>query len=398
MLVGGLLLAALAAPMVHQGCTSAELQEAGVAPAAEPPAPEELALSEAPVPQEAAAEAPEDDGGEIIPAPPAAEPPVTQEPPAAGAQEEAAQALPASLPATTRLPDDGALVIEFDDGDPALVIPRDERLTFRVKVGMGLADVGVGTVQMDCDVQSAQGGVVLLKDLKERDPKAAQGDVGHMRIQARGDYKLYSLDASIETYVYQQRWPWIVYNFEQKGSKNYKRELHLGWQEDQPHAWFRRDTDDNAPEGARVWKKPKERELPQPALDMLSAVYYARAMVRDDRIRLDFPVADKLDLWDLRLHRGKTAKLETDAGTFNAIQIVLDPRPYKDEVPDEKAQERAKKFEGLFGLQGSIELWVERETGVPLQISGDIPVGPLNLGINVLLQSYSGTPPEFRPL
>ena len=42
--------------------------------------------------------------------------------------------------------------------------------------------------------------------------------------------------------------------------------------------------------------------------------------------------------------------------------------------------------------------WVERETGVPLQISGDIPVGPLNLGISVLLQSYSGTPPEFRPL
>ena len=115
-------------------------------------------------------------------------------------------------------------------------------------------------------------------------------------------------------------------------------------------------------------------------------------------MRLSFPVADKLDLWEIVLRRGKAEQLETDAGVFNAVQLLFEPRPYKGEELGERAQERAKKFEGLFGLQGSIELWVEAKTGVPLLIAGEIPVGPIDLDIDVLLQSYSGTPPEFAPI
>ena len=85
----------------------------------------------------------------------------------------------------------------------------------------------------------------------------------------------------------------------------------------------------------------------------------------------------------------------TPAGTFDAVQIRLDPAPF----PGEKVGEKKKRrFEGLFGLRGSIHLWVEKNTGVPVRIQGKLPVGPIDLGIEVDLQSYEGTPAAFVPV
>ena len=281
----------------------------------------------------------------------------------------------------------GPLVVELDAGLPPLVIPRDERLSFQVRVG----PLPVGKVHMEAEVVDApQGGVVLTKDRESR-AATGHGAVAHMVTRAQGDYKLYNLDAEIETRIHPQRWPWIVYRFEQRGTKKYKRILNIGYQDEKPRVSYARDTEDGAPKGSRIMKEPKTRDLPVPALDMLSAVYYARAMTREERLYLSFPVADKLDVWEIRLSRRKTGVIETDAGSFEGVQILLDPKPWKDEVLGEKAAAKTKRFEGLFGLQGSIELWVERETGIPLRISGDIPVGPLELTIDVSLQSYSGT-------
>ena len=291
--------------------------------------------------------------------------------------------------------EDAPFSVQFMKDAPELLIPRDERLTFLVKVGVGVLGASVGTVNMESSVKPTSQGIVLLAPGGQA---PTGGERAEMLITAKGDYQFYSLDAMIKTTIHPQSWPWIVYRFEQSGSKVAKRELILGTQGEKPHARLKRDTSTNAPKGTRIWKAPKERDLPVLAIDLLSSVYYARNMVREDLAQMSFPVADKLDLWELRLRRGKEGVLETDAGSFDGVQILLQPRLYPGEE-SEKAKARAAEFEGLFGLKGSIELWVERSTGVPLLITGEIPVGlGIALDVEVVLQSYSGTPPEFRPV
>jgi len=76
---------------------------------------------------------------------------------------------------------------------------------------------------------------------------------------------------------------------------------------------------------------------------------------------------------------------------------VLEPAPY----PGEQAGgDKAKQFEGVFGIHGSIQLWVQKDSGVAVRIQGDLPIndGMITLGIDVVLDSYSGTPPEFVPV
>ena len=297
-----------------------------------------------------------------------------------------------SAPLAVQRDDD--LIISWNENAPSLHIPRGERLTFRVRVGVGGIGATVGTVTMESGVEAYRESVILLGN----QDSASDEECGWLRVHAEGDYQLFSLDSTIEARLNPRRWPWIVYRFKQEGSKKRQREVLLGWRDEKPALGYRRDTDRNAPKGTRIWKDLRERELPVPALDMLSAAYYAREMIREDRLQLVYPVADKLDLWELRLRRGKTGRFETHAGTFEAVQILLDPQPYPGEAPDESAEEKAKTFEGLFGIHGSIELWVDKDTGVPLRVSGEIPVGPLNLSIDVVLKSYQGTPEAFRPL
>lgn len=291
-------------------------------------------------------------------------------------------------------PQGEALLVEWSESHSPLAVPRSERLVYRVRAGVGGLDAPVGTVTMEASVEPYRESVLVLK----RTNGDASRESGRMRIQAGGDYKLFRMDATIETFVHPVRWPFLVYNFSQTGSKHRKQEVVLGWKDGRPHGRYRRDSTRNAPKGTRIWKEPTERALPVEALDMVSASYFARTMALEDRLVMKFPVADKLDLWEIHLKRGKTGRIETGAGAFEALQIVLDPRPFPGEGASEDVEDKLETFEGLFGLQGSISFWVDRHTGVPVLISGDIPVGPIKIAVSVVLESYSGTPPEFRPL
>ena len=77
------------------------------------------------------------------------------------------------------------------------------------------------------------------------------------------------------------------------------------------------------------------------------------------------------------------------------VEVVLTPGPYPGETFE---QEKLDQFEGVFGIHGSIHLWVEQRTGIAVRIQGDLPVGPITLGIDVILERFSGTPPEFAPV
>jgi hypothetical protein len=286
------------------------------------------------------------------------------------------------------------LVVTWADGHPPILIPRGEHLEFRVRAGVAGLEAPVGTVTMDAGVEPYRAPLLLLGP----GSGAPAGESGRMRIHAEGDYQLFRMDATIETLAHPVRWPFLVYNFTQTGSKDRRQELLLGWEDERSHARYRTDTTKGAPAGTRIWKQPKGRDLPVPALDMVSATYLARALVRENRLFMSFPVVNTLDIWEVSLRRGRTGRVETGAGTFEALQIILDPRPFPGEVEDEDVQEKAKEFEGLFGLHGSISFWVQKDTGVPIKITGEIPVGPIDVTVTIVLKSYAGTPAAFRPV
>ncbi len=271
-----------------------------------------------------------------------------------------------------------------------LEMPRDEKLSYRANISVAFVDSTVGEVVQVSKVEPYKRSVLL----PTKGSGAAQ-EQATMEIVAKGGYALYELKTKISSRHLPQGWPAITYNYESTGSKRRRRQNLIGMRDGKPASSSRRDTSRGAPEGARIWKEPRYREIPENTIDMLSAVLMTRTLIRDGLDELRFPMVEKDRLWEVVLSRGEQKRMRTPAGEFDVIEVLLQPGPYPDE---EFAEEKVRKFEGLFGIHGTIHLWVEKHTGVPVRIQGDIPAGPVTLGVDVLLKSYEGTPADFTPV
>jgi hypothetical protein len=272
-----------------------------------------------------------------------------------------------------------------------LYLPRNETLVYEAHVDIAFLDAAVGKVTQTSIVEPYRRSV-LLSSGGATDPEL---EAATIKIHAEGDYALYSLDSTIEARHLPQEWPRVVYRQIQQGSTNKRRENMIGMRDGEPSSSYRRDTKTGAPKGTRIWKTSRYREIPHDSLDMLSAVFACRNLVREGLDEMVFPMIEKDRLWQLTIRRGEERRIETGAGAFDAVEILLEPRPWpKEEIEAEKVE----KFEGLFGMHGTIQIWAERVTGVPVRIQGDIPAGPLTLGIDVVLESYTGTPAGFAPV
>ena len=122
---------------------------------------------------------------------------------------------------------------------------------------------------------------------------------------------------------------------------------------------------------------------------MLTAVYYART--------LDFgaigststiPVVNDRDRWRVRVKVLKRGKITVKAGEFEGVQVVLEPEAVSEDASEE--------FEGLFGLNGSIEIWMDAKTRRPLKISGQIPFAFTNLTCKIELTEVGVVPEQQR--
>ena len=223
------------------------------------------------------------------------------------------------------------------------------------------------------------------------------GEACSIKLYAEGSAFGYELKSTLETRILPQDWPRLYYQQSSETSRGVRRrEVMVGRKEGALRSSYRGDTSKGAPEGQRIWRAEKERAVPEGTLDMLTAVFMARALIRERVDSLTFPLIDTDRLWQLNLRRGGERRMETDAGTFDVIEVVLEPSPYAGEPLSEKAAQ----FEGVFGIQGSIHLWVEKQTGIAVRIQGVLPIGNglIKLGIDVVLDSFSGTPETFAPL
>ena len=317
-------------------------------------------------------------------------------------------------------PDDppatGELRIERGEGLLPLAIPRGEQLEFDVEVDLGaLGDPRVGHVKLSSGVEP------YIEGLPSRGASAKKRgkEVGWMKSAASGSHLGYTLDHRLEARHLPQVMPRILFNDVQKGSENRLRRLKLGESEGKQVAVYENDGHCKEKGCARVehfveskwiWGKPfhcekcklgehrvlrpaRTRDAPKGALDMLSAVYLARTMVMDGLAETEIAVVDKQKLWNVKISRGKKKTIEVPAGRFECTLVQLVTRVPEGEPDD------GEGFEGLFGIQGTIAIWFESKSGVPVLISGTLPVPVIGeLDVRVELVKFKGTPATFAPV
>ncbi len=122
-------------------------------------------------------------------------------------------------------------------------------------------------------------------------------------------------------------------------------------------------------------------------------MYLARELVHQGGTTITFPVLDKKKLWDLTVRRGETKEVEVPAGRFRCAQVSL-----KTAIPPGEPADK-DGFTGLFGIRGGIKIFMDAGTGVPVLITGELPVPVIGkLDLYVRLQSYRGTPEGFAPV
>jgi Protein of unknown function (DUF3108) len=297
---------------------------------------------------------------------------------------------PAPSPAAG-IPDAAPLEVPRAPGQTPLLVPRDERLQYEVRLSLGLVDARVGTVTLASSVEPYRRSL-----LRPGTGPAAGKETGVLRARAFGEYTFYTLDHNLETRLLPQAWPRLSATSDQQGTEKRRNELLLGERAGLPGGTYRADTKHGAPKGTRVWGQPSEVIAPLGALDSLSSILLLRTMSRDQIASERLVMVDKNRCWQVELSLGEITALDLPAGRFAARPVSLTTSPWRpagSEQPVEPAE-----FSGPFGIRGDIQLWVEANTGVPILIQGNLPAGPINIDIAIRLEKHSGTPDNFKNL
>ncbi|MCY2961404.1 MAG: DUF3108 domain-containing protein [Planctomycetota bacterium] len=309
--------------------------------------------------------------------------------------------------------------IERGEGQVPLLLPREEELLFDVIIDLGiLGDLDVGDVTLSSGLERTPRGLPSARDVER---KVELFDRAWVKAIAKGGYAGYELTQTLSASHLSQEWPRILYKDMQRGSENRERELRIGMFEGALTADYRSDrhcpgcTDHGhfvdsvwawgdpyhckkcKLAAHRIWRDPVHRTVPEGAVDMLSAVYIARAMVQLGVKETSFPIVDQQKVWRVKIQQGSTQWQDVPAGRFECAQMMLSAGL---EPGEPKPEGGAGKFQGLFGIQGTIRIWFDAKSGVPILIQGSLPIPvPLvgDLDISVQLKSFKGTPAGFGP-
>jgi hypothetical protein len=328
---------------------------------------------------------------------------------------------PAAMPSLLRVQRsagrDWFVVDRPGDALDLLVLPG-EVLDYDVEIDVGVGEIDAGDVQLSAGRSEL---VSSLPDAKAPESDVERIEVAWVRSTAKGAHFGYELRHMLETRFLPGPWPRLVHKDEQRGSENRNRELRLGFVEDKHQQEYRSDghcrgckSPEHQVEGLlpwqdpshckkckrlehRSWNKPQRQDAPSDGLDMLGAVWVARTMVKAGVERSVFPIVDRKRLWRVEASIGAPSVVSVPAGRYRCRPVALATSLLRGE-PDDKPNAH---FEGLFGLQGTLRIWLEEKTGTPVLIEGDLPIPvPLvdSLRVRVQLKSAKGADPEFRKL
>jgi hypothetical protein len=322
-------------------------------------------------------------------------------------------AQPAAEPAEKEFEGEG-LAFQRTEGQLAVWVPKAEVLEFDVLVDLPVfGKVTAGQVVLSARVEPYVSGLLV-----SNQPAAPREWMASIESVATGSHLGYSLREELKTRLLPQVFPHIYYTDVQTGSENRRKELKLGTQDgkyvdlyrndghckgcnnrehfiDSNWLWGKPSHCDGCKRGEhRVWRPSKTRDVPEGTLDMLSAVYLARTMVREGRAQQTLSMVDELKLWNVELTQGERKRIEVPAGKFDCVEVRLKSSVPPGEPPPKDG------FEGLFGLKGTIQVWLDAQYGVPVQIQGEFPIKLLSstLDVYVQLKGFRGSAKGFEPL
>ncbi|MCA8960100.1 MAG: DUF3108 domain-containing protein [Planctomycetes bacterium] len=248
----------------------------------------------------------------------------------------------------------------------------------------------------------------------------ARDDEGRVTLtaRARGEKFGYSLDTSVTTTLSADLTRPAVYHYRQSGSEKREKKVTFGERvadyilekhcmepdcQDRAHFVLRQggmfsedewvhcyDRDCRIP-AHRHWKHRRHFDLSERHFDVLSAVYYARTLgLAPGSEPIEVPVITDWDRWRVRVQAREGGKIRVKAGTFDTFKLTLDPVP-------EEGTEADEEFKGLFGLNGTIHIWVDKATSRPVLVQGKLPFAFMDLHARVELESVVIAPDPVAP-
>ena len=288
------------------------------------------------------------------------------------------------------------LEIARGEGRPLLRIEAAEELVYLVEVDIG-------------PFKGLSVGEAVFKSEQEN---SAEAEIGGFEAVFKASHLGYELDHRLSSRHVSGGEPVLESSDTQRGSESRRRRLRVGPREgvwtseyrydghcsgckDKDHfvhprlPWNKRAHCKKCKSAAhRVWREMRSRAVPAHTLDFLSVVYLIRSLVDSEVARVEEPLIEKDRLWTLSMEISGERAVAVPLGEFACSRVLLDATK-----PDSEPE--GGEFGGLFGMQGTLELWVHAVTGVLVQIEGEIPIGPMNLGVKIRLKEAKGTPKGF---
>jgi hypothetical protein len=293
--------------------------------------------------------------------------------------------------------------------NPRAWLPADELLCFKIEVTLGpVRSLDVGSVRLRSAVEPP----LLAAAVPASSGADEDGQlIGSLESLAKGSYLGHEVVHSYRTRWYAGDQPRIELVEKLRGSRTRTRELSFGPSDEGWQLAYRRDghckgcdDDDHVVEGGllwgedhhcddcerpdhHVWRDYEYIPIPADAVDIVSALYLARSFLKSEQAESSLHLVNKDELWTVRLRRGERRRIETDAGEFDCVRVLLGPEQVGG---DELGEEGKARFEALFGLHGDISLWVDRRGAFPVVIEGTVPLGPFDVAIKASLTRREG--------
>lgn len=286
----------------------------------------------------------------------------------------------AALVATPQESASEPVLVELGPGLEPLAVTPGEALAYHIRLKVGAVDTEVGRARIETGFEPYRPPLFGA-------PKGdASGDVTWIRTHVRGGYQVYNVEQSIETRLQPSAWPRLLQRYDQTGTEQRRREVKVGFKDGRHIGELRSDTDQGAPTGGRIWREPVTFDVPPGAVDSMAALYLSRRLLGSESESLQFLMVDKKRLWNVNVTRGERQELQTGLGPRSAIELQLKTT----RAEPEEQQVDSSEFEGPFGIKGDLHLWFDEATGIPLLIAGRVPAGPVEIEVEIRLESATG--------
>ena len=202
--------------------------------------------------------------------------------------------------------------------------------------------------------------------------------------RASGHYVIYTLDIMLSSIVDAASLRSLVFRRREVGSE--VREYQVVFDRKALKALYRRKPGKFTSVekmDATPWEDRSTFPIGPDVNDILYTLYFARDIGGKVGNKKYYRFVEKTKIWKARVTITGEEKLDIGrAGAFDALKIAIEP-DYTDDPGT------GEKFSGLFGVTGSLEVWVDKETRIPLIVRGQVPfVYILRPTVTVVLQDY----------